>query len=129
MDDGPRTSCRADCGLACVGGHFGLNSRRELERHSQEGRGDDPTDGEVAPTWLRTITVMSVTINLSSDEVAQIKRFTQLDIESEAVAKAAREFLRVVQLRELKAATGKVDYQGVGEEMEALELREQHPHQ
>jgi Asp-tRNA(Asn)/Glu-tRNA(Gln) amidotransferase C subunit len=70
---------------------------------------------------------MSVTINLSSDEVAKIKRFTQLDSESEAVAKAAREFLRVVQLRELKAATGTVDYQGVEEDMEALELRERHP--
>ena len=67
---------------------------------------------------------MSVTINLSSDEVAKIKRFTQLDSESEAVAKAAREFLRVIQLRELKAATGTVDYQGVEEDMEALELRE-----
>jgi hypothetical protein len=72
---------------------------------------------------------MSVTINLSSDEVAKIKRLTQLDSESEAVAQAAREFLRVTQLRELKAAAGKVDYQGVGEEMEALELRERQPHQ
>ena len=72
---------------------------------------------------------MSVTVNLSSDEVAKIKRFTQLDSESEAVAKAAREFLRVVQLRELKAVTGNLDYQGVGEDMEALELREHHPHQ
>jgi hypothetical protein len=44
---------------------------------------------------------MSVTINLSSDEVAQIKRFTELQNETEAVAKAAREFLRITQLREL----------------------------
>ncbi len=29
-----------------------------------------------------------------------------------------------MQLRELKAASGNVDYQGVGEAMEALELRE-----
>jgi hypothetical protein len=69
---------------------------------------------------------MSVTVDLSSDEVAQIKRFTGLNNESEAVTKAAREFLRVVQLRELKTASGKVDYQGVGEAMEALELRERH---
>ena len=67
---------------------------------------------------------MSVTVHLSADEMAQIKRFTDLENESEAVTKAAREFLRVVQMRELKAASGKVDYQEVGEAMEALELRE-----
>ena len=67
---------------------------------------------------------MSVTTDLSSDEMAQIKRFTELENENEAVTKAAREFLRVSQLRELKAASGKVDYQEVGEAMEALELRE-----
>jgi hypothetical protein len=72
---------------------------------------------------------MSVTVNLSSDEVAQIKRFTDLENENEAVTKAAREFLRVVQLRELKAASGNVDYQGVGEAMEALEIRERHLNQ
>jgi hypothetical protein len=67
---------------------------------------------------------MSVTVNLSADEVAQIKHFTELESENEAVAKAAREFLRVAQLRELKAASGHVDYQDAGETMEALELRE-----
>ncbi len=67
---------------------------------------------------------MTLTVNLSPDEVAQIKRFTDLENENEAVTKAAREFLRVTQLRELKAASGHVDYQAVGEDMEALELRE-----
>lgn len=67
---------------------------------------------------------MSVTVNLSSQEVAQIKRLTELENESEAVAKALREFLRVGQLRELKVASGKVDYQEAGESMEILELRE-----
>lgn len=47
-----------------------------------------------------------------------------MDDAREAVAKAVREFLRVAGLRELKAASGKVDYAEVGEEMEALELRE-----
>jgi len=67
---------------------------------------------------------MSVTVNLNSDELAQIKRLTELDDESDAVTKAVREFLRVSQLRELKAASGRVDYQDVGAAMEALELRE-----
>ncbi len=67
---------------------------------------------------------MSVTVNLSADEVAQIKRFTDIANEGDAVTKAAREFLRVVKLRELKAASGNVDYQDAGEALEALELRE-----
>ena len=67
---------------------------------------------------------MTVTVNLSPDEVAQIKRFTELQNETEAVAKAAREFLRVTQLRELKAVSGKLDYCDSGEALEALELRE-----
>ena len=69
---------------------------------------------------------MTVTVNLSLEEMAQIKRLTDLENENEALTKAAREFLRVTQLRELKAASGKVDYQEVGEAMEALELRERH---
>ncbi len=69
---------------------------------------------------------MSVTINLSSDELAQIKHFTEINNESDAVTKAAREFLRISQLRELKAVSGKLDYEEAGEAMEALELREGH---
>ena len=67
---------------------------------------------------------MSVTLNLNSDEVAQIKRFTDIENENEAVAKAAREFLRLTQVRELKGASGNVAYEEVGEDMESLELRE-----
>jgi hypothetical protein len=67
---------------------------------------------------------MSVTINLSPDELAQIKRFTELQNENDAVTKAAKEFLRVAQLRELNATSGKVDYHDVSDEMEALELGE-----
>ena len=70
---------------------------------------------------------MSVTINLSFDEVAQIKRFTELQNETEAVAEAAREFLRMTRLRELKAVSGKVDYCDAGDKLEAMELRELPP--
>jgi hypothetical protein len=72
---------------------------------------------------------MSVTVDLSSDELSQIKRLTELDNESDAVTKAAREFLPVTQLRELKAVSGKVDYEDVGAAMEALELRERDSNQ
>lgn len=67
---------------------------------------------------------MSVTVNLTADEVAQIKRATEVDDEKEAVTRAIREFLRVTNLRELKGASGKVDYAGAEEQMETLELRE-----
>jgi hypothetical protein len=70
---------------------------------------------------------MNVTIDMSPDELAEIRRFTELDSNSDAVTKAAREYLRVTQLRELKTASGKVDYQDVGNAMESLELREQDP--
>ncbi len=70
---------------------------------------------------------MSVTVNLSAEEVAQIKRFTELQNENEAVTKAALEFLRVMQLRELKGVSGKVDYCDAGDALEAMELRELPP--
>ncbi len=67
---------------------------------------------------------MSVTVDLTPEEITKLRRFTALDTDEGAVAKAAREFLRIAQLRELKAASGKVDYEPLGEAMEALELRE-----
>ncbi len=59
--------------------------------------------------------------------MAQIKRFTDLENEGEAVAKAAREFVRISQMRELKAVSGKLDYRDASEELEVMELREQRP--
>jgi len=48
---------------------------------------------------------MRITVDLNSDELAQIKGFTELENETDAVIKAVREYLRVCQLRELKAAS------------------------
>ena len=67
---------------------------------------------------------MTVTLNLSADEVAQIRHFTAANNESDALTKAVREFLRISQLRELKDMSGKLDYADISETMEALELRE-----
>lgn len=48
---------------------------------------------------------------LSSEELAQIKQITQLDSDSEAVSRAAREFLRLFRLRQLKSVSGQVEYE------------------
>lgn len=53
---------------------------------------------------------MSLTVDLTSDEVAQIKKITRLQDDAAAVTKAAREYLRLSRLRELKAVSGNVDY-------------------
>ena len=70
---------------------------------------------------------MSITIDLNNEELAQIKRLTRRDDGAEAVATAAREFLRVSQLKELKAASGKVDFEMNWLELESLELSEISP--
>lgn len=48
--------------------------------------------------------VMSITIEMPAEEIAAIKEMTQLDDDADAIVQAAREFMRIVRLRELKAA-------------------------
>ena len=67
---------------------------------------------------------MVVAVNLSDEEVSQIKRITRLEDEAEAVTKAAREFLRISKLKQLKSVSGKVDFDLDWEELESLELGE-----
>ena len=67
---------------------------------------------------------MAVAVNLTAAEVAQIMRLTQAADETEAVTKAAREYLRFSQLKQLKAVSGKVDFALNWQELEALELGE-----
>jgi hypothetical protein len=67
---------------------------------------------------------MSITVELTTQEIATLKQLTKLDGDAEAVAKAAREFLRVCRLRELKAISGKVEFLANWKELEDLELLE-----
>jgi hypothetical protein len=60
---------------------------------------------------LHLYAAMNVTVNLNVEELADFKRLTALEDSTAAVTKAAREFLRLVQLRQLKDASGKVDYE------------------
>ena len=67
---------------------------------------------------------MSMNIELTSQEIANLKQITNLHNDAEAVTKAAREFLRLSKLRELKAVSGKVDFDVNWQELEELELGE-----
>jgi len=67
---------------------------------------------------------MSISIELTAQEIASLKKLTRLENDADAVAKAAREFLRLSRLRELKAVSGKVEFHANWQELEALELEE-----
>jgi hypothetical protein len=67
---------------------------------------------------------VSINIELTAQEVASIKQITRLENDAEAISKAAREFLRLSRLRELKAVSGKVEFEGNWQELEELELSE-----
>jgi len=62
---------------------------------------------------------MSITIELASQEIALIKQITQLKGDGEA---GVREFLRISHLRELKTASGKLDFQDRSASLRAFEL-------
>ncbi|MBM4090440.1 MAG: hypothetical protein FJ276_13620 [Planctomycetes bacterium] len=67
---------------------------------------------------------MGITVTLSNEELAQIKQLTQIDSDSEAVGHAAREFLRLRQLRQLKSISGRVEYEDNWRDLESLEIGE-----
>jgi hypothetical protein len=67
---------------------------------------------------------MSINVELPAQEIAALRQMTKTDSDAEAVAKAAREFLRLTRLRELKAASGKVDFDLNWQELETIELDE-----
>lgn len=67
---------------------------------------------------------MSITIEMSAPEIAALRHLTRLDNDAEAIVQAAREFLRLSRLRELKAVTGKVEFEANWQELEDLELNE-----
>ena len=67
---------------------------------------------------------MSVTIEMSAPEIAALRQLTRLENDAEAIAQAAREFLRLGRLRELKAVSGKLEFEPNWQELEDLELDE-----
>ena len=67
---------------------------------------------------------MSITIDLPAQEIAAVKELTRLENDAEAIVQATREFVRLRRLRELKAASGKVDYDPNWQELEAREMND-----
>jgi len=67
---------------------------------------------------------MSITVELNSEEIALMSRLTNQPDSAQAVAQAAREYLRIRRLRELSAMSGQVDYEDNWERLDAWELAE-----
>ena len=67
---------------------------------------------------------MSIIIEMSAQEIQAIKQLTRVENDAEAITQAAREFLRLNRLRELKSASGKVDFQSNWQALEDLEFNE-----
>ncbi len=70
---------------------------------------------------------MTISIDLTPQEITALRQIIQVDDDATAVSTAAREFLRVRRLSELKAASGKVSYESRWEQLEELELGESSP--
>lgn len=67
---------------------------------------------------------MAITVQLDPDEIAQLKDITRTSDDASAVTTAAREFIRLIRLRELKSVTGRVDFHENWRQLESLDLRE-----
>jgi hypothetical protein len=67
---------------------------------------------------------MSLGVNLSHEEIAQLRRVTKTSDDAEAVSIAAREYLRLSRLRELKSLSGRVDFEDNWSELESMEANE-----
>jgi len=67
---------------------------------------------------------MSLGVNLSDEEIAQLRHVTNMSDDAEAVSAAAREYLRLVRLRELKSVSGRVEFEENWQELESLEADE-----
>jgi hypothetical protein len=67
---------------------------------------------------------MVLRIELSDDELALIKQATNQNDAAAAVVEAAREFLRISQLKQLKSVSGKVDFNLDWQALESFEMGE-----
>jgi hypothetical protein len=67
---------------------------------------------------------MCIDVPLTPEEVVALKRITNAQDDAQAITQAVREFLRLVHLRELKIASGRVEFETNWRQLEALQLDE-----
>jgi hypothetical protein len=67
---------------------------------------------------------MVVQIELTENELALIKQATNQSDATAAVTEAAKEFLRITELKKLKSVSGKVAFNLDWQDLESLELGE-----
>jgi hypothetical protein len=67
---------------------------------------------------------MSLQVNLPPKVIAALKQITNLENDAEAVERAAGEYLRLSRLRELKNASGRVEFEENWRKLEDLESGE-----
>jgi hypothetical protein len=67
---------------------------------------------------------MSIDVPLTPQEVVALKRITNAQDDAQAVTQAVREFLRLAHLRQLKTASGRIEFETNCQQLEALELEE-----
>jgi hypothetical protein len=66
---------------------------------------------------------MNLALNLTEQELSEIRLRTDASSDSEAVSRAAREYLRIIQSRELTAKAADLDYDEYAwRELDAAEL-------
>ena len=70
--------------------------------------------------------IMSTTVDLSPEMLADVKALTRLEDDSAAIRQAMSEYVRYARRMALKAVSGKVEMQDNWSELEAIELRSQH---
>jgi hypothetical protein len=67
---------------------------------------------------------MRITGEIPAQEIAALKQLTKLENDAESILMAAREFIRLSRLSELKAASGRIEIDDNCRELEQRELSE-----
>lgn len=70
------------------------------------------------------IVPMSISVELSGEELVDLQHVTQQSDQAEAVRQAVREYLRMIRLRELISVSGQIEFDDNWRELEAAELAE-----
>jgi hypothetical protein len=71
---------------------------------------------------------MSISVDLTADQIAELRRVTNQSDDSAAVRAAAEEYLRYMWRMELKSLSGRVEMLDNWSELERLELEAMRKH-